>query len=261
MSSSKSSVKIVIRHSPEFSSNIVIDDVTYQIQTEDLGKRTCRIATRIYQSGQVVFSRDSDYSYLLKLKSFDEKLQTMMEGQHKSATDFFVHEQTAKQKQKSHYFEEVQELMKKADGESALILLEEALRKFPGDPFLLSYYGCLVAIVRNNPREGISLCLDALKRLDETIPFGSEFFYPVFNLNLGRAYLKAEKKQEAVNAFYHGLKNDPDNKDIHQELIKLGNRRRLPLPFLKRSNPINKYIGMLTSKTGKNNQGPSYLSL
>jgi tetratricopeptide (TPR) repeat protein len=237
-----------MQRSPEFSSNIVVDNVTYHVQTEDLGKKTCRIATRIYHKGEIVFSRDSDYSHLLKLKGFDEKLQTMMENQHKSSTDFFVREQAAKQKQKSQYFEEVQGLLKKGEGKSAITILEEALRKFPGDPFLLSYYGCLVAVVRENPREGISICLDAIKRLDETIPFGSEFFYPVFYLNLGRAYLKAGKKQETINAFYRGLKNDPDNREIHQELVKLGNRRKLPVPFLKRSNPINKYIGLLTSK-------------
>ncbi len=248
---SKSSVKIVTHRTPEFSSNIVVDNVTYHVQTEDLGKKTCRIATRIYHEGEIVFSRDSDYSHLLKLKGFEEKLQGMMENQHRSTTDFFVREQAAKQKQKSHYFEEVQGLLKTGDGVAAILLLEEALRKFPGDPFLLSYYGCLVAIVRDNPREGIAICLDAIKRLDETIPFGSEFFYPVFYLNLGRAYLKAQKKQEAINAFYQGLKNDPDNKDIHQELVKLGNRRKLPIPFLKRSNPINKYIGLLTSKSPK----------
>lgn len=245
---SKSSVKIVTKRPPEFSSNIVIDNVTYHVQTEDLGKKTSRIATRIYHDGEVVFSRDSDYSHLLKLGGFSEKLREMMEHQHKSTTDFFVREQTAKQKQKSQYFEEVQNLLKTGDGKSALILLEETLGKFPGDPFLLSYYGCLVAIVRGNPREGISICQDAIKRLDVAIPFGREFFYPVFYLNLGRAYLKAEKKQEAINAFYQGLKNDPDNKDIHQELVKMGNRRRLPIPFLRRSNPINKYIGLLISK-------------
>lgn len=244
----KSSVKIVVRRPPEFSSSIVVDNVTYHVQTEDLGKKTCRIATRIYHNGEIVFSRDSDYSHLLKLKGFDEKLRTLMDNQHKSTTDFFVREQTPKQKQKSQYFEEVQNLLKTGDGRSALILLEETLGKFPGDPFLLSYYGCLVAVVRGNPREGISLCLNAIKRLEETLPFGREFFYPAFYLNLGRAYLKAGKKQEAVNAFYQGLKNDPDNKDLHQELVKLGNRRKLPIPFLKRSNPINKYIGLLISK-------------
>ena len=244
---SKSSVRIVSKRPPEFSSNVVIDNTSYHIQTENLGKKTCRIATRIYQDGEIVFSRDSDYSHILKLADFDTKLRSMMEGQHKSATDFFVREQASKQKQKSEYFGEVKDLLKKGKGDSALALLEEALGKFPGDPFLLSYYGCLTAIVRNRPAEGISLCIEAIKRLDETIPFGSEFFHPVFYLNLGRAYLKAGKKKEALNALRQGLRNDADNKEIRLELARLGTRRKPPVPFLKRSNPINKYIGMMLS--------------
>jgi hypothetical protein len=31
--------------------------------------------------------------------------------------------------------------------------------------------------------------------------FGSEFFYPVFYLNLGKAYLKDDNKKEALKAF------------------------------------------------------------
>lgn len=251
----KASVKIVTHRPTEFSSNIVVDNVTYHVQTEDLGKKAGRLATRIYNRGEIVFSRDLDYSHLIKLQDFGEKLLAMMENQHKAATDYFVREQAARQKQKSQYFEEVRALLKKGDGGAALNHLEEALTKFPGDPFLLSYFGCLLAVVRGKSKEGIELCLAAIKSLDETIPFGSEFFHPVFYLNLGRAYLKDGNKQEAINAFYHGLKNDPDNKDIHQELVKMGNRRRLPLPFLKRSNPINKYIGLLTSKDPKKQAG------
>lgn len=244
----KSSVKVVSRRSLSFSNSIVIDNIKYHVQTEDLGKTTCTIATRIYLSGEIVFSRDSDYSSLLKLRDFDEKLLSMMENQHKATTDFFIREHASKQKQKSHFFEEVQGLLKKGAEKDALTLLANALQQFPGDPFLLSYYGCLMAIVNNKPGEGVSICLKALKRLDETIPFGSEFFYPVFYLNLGRAYLKADEKQEAVAAFYQGLKNDPDNKDIHEELVRLGNRRKLPVPFLRRSHAINKYIGLLTAR-------------
>ncbi len=248
----KSLVKVVSRHSPSFSNSIIIDNLKYHVQTENLGKKTCTIATRIYLSGEIVFFRDSDYSHLLKLREFDKKLLSMMENQHKSTTDFFIKGQASKQKQKSHFFEEVQGLLKKGAGKDALALLGDALQKFPDDPFLLSYYGCLMAIVNNKPGEGVAICLKAIKRLDETIPFGSDFFYPVFYLNLGRAYLKANKKQEAVAVFYHGLKNDLDNKDIHQELARLGNRRKLSVPFLRRSHPINKYIGLLTeNKKGK----------
>lgn len=244
---SKSPIKVVSRRSPEYSSNVVLDNVTYHVQTEDLGKKTRRIASRIYHEGEVVYSRDSDYSHILKLANFDAKLQSLMETQHKSTIDSFTREQASKQKQKSHYFEEFQNLLKKGNGSAALLVLEEALQKFPGDPFLLSYYGCLVALVRNNPREGISICLNAIKLLNETMPFGSDFFHSAFYLNLGRAYLKGGKKKEAISAFFQGLKNDTDNRDIHQELVKLGTRRKLPVPFLKRSNPVNKYIGLLLS--------------
>jgi tetratricopeptide (TPR) repeat protein len=83
------------------------------------------------------------------------------------------------------------------------------------------------------------------------MPFGSEFFYPAFYLNLGRACLKGNKKAEAIKAFREGLENDPDNHDLLWELRKLGMRKRTPIPFLDRCNPINKYIGLLVSKVAK----------
>ncbi|MEJ2695808.1 MAG: tetratricopeptide repeat protein, partial [Candidatus Sulfobium sp.] len=83
-----------------------------------------------------------------------------------------------------------------------------------------------------------------------TMPFGSDFFYPLFYLNLGRAYLEANKKRDAITAFEKGLLNDPENHDLLSELRKLGTRRKAPVPFIKRSNPINKYIGMLLHRLG-----------
>ncbi len=83
------------------------------------------------------------------------------------------------------------------------------------------------------------------------MPFGSGFFFPVFYLNLGRAYLKGNRKAEAVEAFQEGLKNDPENHDLLWELRKLGKRKSPPIPFLRRSNPVNKYIGLLVSKVAK----------
>ena len=80
------------------------------------------------------------------------------------------------------------------------------------------------------------------------MPFGSEFFYPIFYLNLGRAYLKGNRKKDAVQAFQEGLKSDPGNRDLLWEIKKIGERRKPPLSFLSRSNPINKYIGMLLYK-------------
>ena len=247
----KSKIKITLRYSPEFSSNITVDGVTYYVQTEDSGLKTCKINSRVYLKGEIVFSKKSDYSHLVKLKDFNDRLASLMEKQHKSTIDSFVSERTKKQKSKSEYFEEAQRLLKRGNGKSAIIILAEALDKFPSDPFLLSYYGCLVAVVENRPKEGIKICEDAMGLLDNTMPFGKEFFYPVFYLNLGRAYLKGSKRREAVNAFNKGLKNDPENHDLLWEIKKLGTRRKPVVKFLKRSNPINKYIGILIAKVSE----------
>ena len=83
------------------------------------------------------------------------------------------------------------------------------------------------------------------------MPFGSEFFYPVFYLNLGRACLKANKKKAAMEAFKNGLKTDPENRDLLWEIKKMGTRKNPPLPFLTRGNPINQYIGKMLYKSSK----------
>ncbi len=78
-----------------------------------------------------------------------------------------------------------------------------------------------------------------------------EVFYPTFYLNLGRAYIAAGKKKDAVFAFQKGLSYDEENKDLLWEARKIGMRRAPAIPYLKRTNPINKYIGMILHKLGK----------
>jgi hypothetical protein len=75
--------------------------------------------------------------------------------------------------------------------------------------------------------------------------FGEELLYPVFYLNLGRAYLAASKKADAIDALKKGLKYDNGNSDLLKELRGLGLRKPAPVQFLDRSNPINKYIGLI----------------
>ena len=241
----KSEIRVTSQLSPEFSSNITVDNITYHVQTEDMGGKTSRMISNIFLKGEIVFTRKSDYAHLKKLKDFPTKLASLMEKQHKSTIDQFVAEKTSKQKFKSQYFEEVQHLLRRGNGKSALNTLRHAIENFPSDPFLLSYYGCLVAIVENNPKEGIKICEDAVKMLDTSMPFGAEIFYPVFYLNLGRAHLKGSKKDAALRVFQEGLRYDPGNHDILWEMKKMGMRKKPLLPFLSRSNPINKYIGML----------------
>ena len=247
----KTKIAITSKHAHELSSNISVDNVTYHVQTEDMGRKTCKIITNVFLKGEIIAARKSDYTHLTKLKDLDVRLADLMDKHHKSVIAGFIADQSKKQKLKAEYFSEVQQLLRRGKGRQALDTLREGLEGYPTDAFLLSYYGCLIAIVENNTREGIAICENAIRALDTSMPFGSEFFYPVFYLNLGRAYLKAGRKAETIKAFQQGLKSDPENSDILWELKKLGSRKKPPVPFLKRSNPINKYIGMLLGKTTK----------
>jgi len=151
-------------------------------------------------------------------------------------------------KTSTEFIDDMKVLLRRKAYKNALAMLEDGLRLYPADPFLLSYYGTLVAVIRKDHERGIRLCTHALKRLRETIPFGLEFFYPLLYLNLGRAYLAAGWKKEALESFRKGLHYDAKDPDLNTELRRLGKRKAAPIPVLGRSNPINKYIGMILHK-------------
>jgi tetratricopeptide (TPR) repeat protein len=249
--SSKSRIRIISRVSPEIHSKVTIDDVTYDAYTEDKGTKSGVIISTIYLKGKIVCSNKYDYSHFTNPAQFRGKLTRLMEQQHKSTIQNFVLGQSRRKKLKSDYFEEARDMLKKGQGKSALMTIRKALDDFPSDPFFLSYYGCLIAVVENNSRDGIKICRSAISGLENTMPFGSELFYPVFYLNLGRSYMSGSKKKEAIRSFKRGLKNDPVNVEILSELKKLGIRKKPVLRFLDRSNPINKYIGLLLTRATK----------
>jgi hypothetical protein len=70
-------------------------------------------------------------------------------------------------------------------------------------------------------------------------------------LNLGRAYVAARRKRDALDAFRKGLEYDKSNREILVEIRALGSRKKAVVPFLDRSNPINKYIGKIVHKENK----------
>ncbi|HEY6012063.1 MAG TPA: tetratricopeptide repeat protein [Nitrospirota bacterium] len=133
----------------------------------------------------------------------------------------------------------------------AFRLLMQAVIRFQNDPVILSYYGCMQALVDKKYRSGVEACKKAIAQVKKMKTFGEELLYPVLYLNLGRAYLAAQKKSEAVEAFKQGLKFDNTHRDLLRELRAMGVRKPAPVPFLDRSNPINKYIGMLTNAPKK----------
>jgi len=117
---------------------------------------------------------------------------------------------------------------------SALSYFEKALN-IEKRPVIYSYYAFCIAKERGQVSKAISLCKEAI----EKEPSNS-----VHYLNLGRIYLVDNKKEEAIKTFRAGL-NYEVNPLIVDELNKLGPRKPPIIPFLKRSNPINKYLGIV----------------
>ena len=145
----------------------------------------------------------------------------------------------------SDYLRTVKNHLRKGNNKAAFALLQEAALQYPEDPFILSYYGCLQALVDKKYRTGVEKCKAALALIKKQSSFGEEMLYPVFYLNLGRAYVAAGKKKEALEVFNNGLNYDNKNREILQEVRALGMRKKTPLSFLDRSNPIIKYVGLI----------------
>jgi tetratricopeptide (TPR) repeat protein len=133
----------------------------------------------------------------------------------------------------------------------AFRLLQQAAVRFPDDPLILSYYGCMQSLVDKKYRGGVETCKRAIALLKKKETFSEEALYPVLYLNLGRAYLGAAKKADAIDSLKKGLKYDNSNSDLLKELRGLGIRKPAPVPFLDRSNPINKYIGLILNTPKK----------
>jgi tetratricopeptide (TPR) repeat protein len=141
--------------------------------------------------------------------------------------------------------------LRKGEQKEAYGLLQQAIVEFPDDPFILSYYGCLQALVDKKYRAGVDKCKQAISMGLQVSTYGEDVLFPVFYLNLGRAYIAARRKHDALDAFKKGLEYDKSNREILMEMRALGSRKKTAVPFLDRSNPINKYIGKMVHKENK----------
>ncbi len=150
------------------------------------------------------------------------------------------------------FIQEIETLLRNRKRRDAYRLASRAAVKYDNDPFLLSYFGYLEAAVEGKYRSGIDACTRAITLLAKMAMRGEgdaeESQLAPLYLNLGRAYIAAEKRQEAVKSLNAGLKYDKQHKGLHAELERLGVRRYVPVPFLKRANPINEIIGRMLRK-------------
>lgn len=129
--------------------------------------------------------------------------------------------------------------MGRGDFLSALVCLEKAAQ---GEvtPRVASHLALCLARERGQVQKGVALCRDAISREPDTT---------VHYLNLGRIHLLRGDKEEALSSFRAGLAHGHDPA-IVAELERLGNRKPPPIPFLKRSNPVNRYLGILLNRLG-----------
>ena len=126
------------------------------------------------------------------------------------------------------------ENLKSGDTGKALDLLEQAV-ELERNPLYCSTLGVCLAKGKGDFKRAVSLCKEAIKKE----PKNSVHF-----LNLGRVYILANQKKEAIRIFYMGLRYS-ENREIIAELNRIGRRRRPIIPFLERSNPLNKILGKI----------------
>jgi tetratricopeptide (TPR) repeat protein len=103
----------------------------------------------------------------------------------------------------------------------------------------LSYYGLSLAQSKRANRQAIQAC-ETAARMD--------FFSPDLLLNLGKVYLLAGKTSKALETFERGLRIAPHYKPLHAELQKVDRRAAPPIPGLRRSHPLNRWLGKLRAQ-------------
>jgi tetratricopeptide (TPR) repeat protein len=108
-------------------------------------------------------------------------------------------------------------------------------------PGHLSQYAVALAHHTGNIQTAIALCQEAVKK----DPKNPEHF-----LRLGVVYLIAGRRKEAIRIFHLGLRVGR-HPGITRFLQAMGHRERPVLPFLSRTNPLNKYLGKIRVRLSK----------
>jgi len=213
----------------------------YVVITESASKKPM-ITTYIYRQGELIRTERADHS---GQEEGGLNVPELMRAQHEKTIKTVRQEFGAMAKQASDYALELRELVRKKAYEPAFHHVKDGLALFPENLPLISYYGFLAAIVEKDLKEGLQACRQAVRSIHRDP--GEESFYPMLYLNLGRVYTMHGKKAEAIECFRKGLSLEPRNPELFSEMKKFGLRKKPPISFLSRANPVNKYLGILRS--------------
>ena len=151
----------------------------------------------------------------------------------------------------AEYLKAVRARLRSGQRKQAYSILLHASSIYPDHPLILSYCGWLQAIIDRKYQSAIATCRKAFVAFKSANPHTWGMVYPILYLNLGRVFLAAGRKRDAVENFIKGLKHDRSNAELKKEMLLLGIRKKPPVSFLSRTNPVNKYIGKMLHTTGK----------
>ena len=118
----------------------------------------------------------------------------------------------------------------------ALLHARRALDREPRNPFYLSYMGMLVAMTEKRFAYGESLCREAL---------AIKWNHPQLYLNLARVFHEAGRDRDAAKALQKGFISTGHDVRISRALKKVGGRREPVLPFIHRTNSLNRMLGLM----------------
>ncbi|VAW55492.1 hypothetical protein MNBD_GAMMA05-2514 [hydrothermal vent metagenome] len=104
---------------------------------------------------------------------------------------------------------------------------------------VLSNYG--LTQVLNSNTNGLLLCRDAAS---------NEVFDGAVFLNLACAEWHSNNRKRAVDAVRHGVKIDPDHKQLNYACAKLDCRKKCCFSFLPRGHKLNRLFGRMLRRPG-----------
>ncbi|MGC8762381.1 MAG: hypothetical protein ACP5VN_01905 [Acidobacteriota bacterium] len=120
----------------------------------------------------------------------------------------------------------------------AQTVFEGYLEAHPDSALALSFVGMLRACAGAPPSEGLDLCQQAVRQDPDE---------PLCYLNLAKAYMANDDRYQCVRTIHRGLKyRSPHRQRLLDFYRTIGIRRKPPLPFLSRDNPLNEFLGRLT---------------
>jgi tetratricopeptide (TPR) repeat protein len=126
---------------------------------------------------------------------------------------------------------------------AALACFEKAY-EFRKTPEVESYLAFCISVERGQITEAVRLCESALAQQPDN---------PSHYLNLGKVFLHAKRREEALAVLRSGATKDlsgSENAEIRLLLEQLGSRKKPLIPFLPRNHFLNKYPGLLLHRLG-----------